>query len=146
MILHGNITASVLGMHPTDLFALGVVELHGPLGAGELSERTGLSTGATTRLIDRLQRAGQLRRVPDPADRRRVIVEKVRGHELDEALNAAFEPIERGMEEVLSRFPAERLADVMDFLEQTTSAIQSATGSVQKIAKTRRSTLDASGP
>lgn len=46
----------------------------GDLAAGELAERLGLSTAATTGLLDRLERAGLARRSPDPRDRRRVMV------------------------------------------------------------------------
>jgi DNA-binding MarR family transcriptional regulator len=49
----------------------------GPMTAGELAGRTGLSSGATTRLIDRMERAGYVRRRSDEHDRRCVIVEPV---------------------------------------------------------------------
>ena len=49
----------------------------GATTAGRLAEITGLTSGAVTRVIDRLEQAGYVRRVPDPADRRRVIVEVV---------------------------------------------------------------------
>lgn len=132
VILHGQVTANAAGMHVTDLFALNIVELHGPLGAGELAERTGLSTGATTRLIDRLERSGQVRRVPDPADRRRVTIEKVDGHELDTALDAVFQPIGERMEQLLTAYPADRLEEIMEFLAKTTAAIQEASRSVPR--------------
>ncbi|TDE42860.1 MarR family transcriptional regulator [Nonomuraea mesophila] len=133
VILHGHVTANAIGMHPTDLFALNLVELHGPLGAGELADRTGLSTGATTRLIDRLERSGQVRRVADPADRRRVRIEKVGGHELDAALHAAFEPVGQRMEEVIGRYPADRLEELMRFVAETTAAVQDATREVRTV-------------
>ena len=49
----------------------------GAATAGRLSELMGLTSGAVTRVIDRLEQAGYVRRVPDPADRRRVIVELI---------------------------------------------------------------------
>src|SRR5205814_3937632 len=49
----------------------------GSVPAGEIGERTGLTTGAVTRMVDRLERAGYVRREPDPTDRRRVIVSPV---------------------------------------------------------------------
>lgn len=64
------------GMHHTDLRAL-VAVLHSeqrgePLTPGELGTAVGLSSGATTALIDRLERGGHLRRVRGDPDRRRV--------------------------------------------------------------------------
>jgi len=46
----------------------------GPLTAGELSEKTSLSSGAVTALIDRLEKAGYVKREKDPKDKRRVII------------------------------------------------------------------------
>ena len=63
-----------LGLNPTDLRCLDWLA-DGPKSAGELSEGTGLSSAATTTLIDRLEQKGFVRRVRDAADRRRVFVE-----------------------------------------------------------------------
>ncbi|WP_308403782.1 MarR family transcriptional regulator [Streptomyces rhizoryzae] len=61
----------------TDLYALTILHLTEAMTSGELTARTGLTTGPTTRLIDRLEQAGHVRRVPAPDDRRKVIVEPV---------------------------------------------------------------------
>src|ERR1700743_519707 len=50
-----------------------------PMAAGRIAELSGLSTGAVTGVIDRLERAGYVRRVRDPHDRRKVLVEVSRG-------------------------------------------------------------------
>lgn len=60
----------------TDGRCLHILDIHGkPVTAGELATAAGLSPGAVTTVIDRLERAGYARRVTDPADRRRVMVE-----------------------------------------------------------------------
>lgn len=64
----------LLGLNPTDLRGLDWL-VDGPKSAGDLSTGTGLSSAATTTLIDRLERKGFVQRVHDPADRRRVLVE-----------------------------------------------------------------------
>lgn len=66
-----------LGLNPTDLRCLDWL-FDGPKSAGELSQGTGLSSAATTTLIDRLEGKGFVQRVRDPADRRRVLVELTR--------------------------------------------------------------------
>jgi len=67
--------ADTLGLNRTDMRCVDVLHRRGPLTAGRLAEGTGLSTGAMTTAIDRLERSGYARRVRDPADRRRVLVE-----------------------------------------------------------------------
>lgn len=63
-----------VGVNATDLGSLCLLLLHGPAPAGRLAELTGLTTGAVTGVIDRLERGGFVRRELDPADRRKVIV------------------------------------------------------------------------
>jgi len=63
-----------VGVNPTDLGALCLLLLHGPAPAGRLAELTGLTTGAVTGVVDRLETGGFVHREVDPADRRKVIV------------------------------------------------------------------------
>lgn len=70
-----KLAAERLGVNETDLHCLNVIENSGGLSAGDLAVQSGLSTGAVTGVIDRLERAGYARRAPDPTDRRRVRVE-----------------------------------------------------------------------
>jgi DNA-binding MarR family transcriptional regulator len=63
-----------VGVNPTDLGALCLLLLHGPAPAGRLAELTGLTTGAVTGVVDRLEKGGFVHREVDPADRRKVIV------------------------------------------------------------------------
>jgi len=70
-----NLAAKRLGVNRTDLHCLNAIENAGGLTAGELASSAGLTTGAVTGVIDRLERAGYARRVPDPQDRRKVKLE-----------------------------------------------------------------------
>jgi DNA-binding MarR family transcriptional regulator len=70
-----NLAAQRLGVNDTDLHCLNIIENSGGLTAGELAAQSGLTNGAITGVLDRLERAGYARRVSDPADRRRVNVE-----------------------------------------------------------------------
>lgn len=74
VVLSETVAAKV-GLHPTDLEALGELASGRPSTAGDLARATGLTSGAVTRLIDRLVAAGLARRTADPLDRRRVVVE-----------------------------------------------------------------------
>jgi DNA-binding MarR family transcriptional regulator len=77
--------ADALGMNRTDMRCLDVLEREGPVTAGRLAEATGLTSGAMTAALDRLERAGYARRVRDTADRRRVLVEGTREAQRDAA-------------------------------------------------------------
>src|SRR4051794_26726388 len=66
-----TLAAERLGLNRTDLHCINIIENSGGLTAGELAKESGLTTGAVTGVVDRLERAGYARRVSDPADRRR---------------------------------------------------------------------------
>jgi DNA-binding MarR family transcriptional regulator len=69
------LAAERLGVNETDLHCLNIIEASGGLTAGELAVQSGLTNGAITGVLDRLERAGFAQRVPDPGDRRRVQVQ-----------------------------------------------------------------------
>src|SRR5271165_2004375 len=70
-----EVLGNVLGLNPTDVRCVDLLDQYGTMTAGALAEVAGLSTGAVTFLLDRLERAGFVRRVRDLEDRRRVLVE-----------------------------------------------------------------------
>jgi DNA-binding MarR family transcriptional regulator len=74
-IAFDTVVAERLGINRTDLNCIDIIERHGGVTAGELAAEAGLTTGAVTAVIDRLERAGYARRVRDDQDRRRVKVE-----------------------------------------------------------------------
>jgi DNA-binding MarR family transcriptional regulator len=113
-----NLAAERLGVNRTDLHCLNTIENAGGLTAGELARETGLTTGAVTGVIDRLERAGYARRVPDPEDRRRVKVEVT--PEFYARADQIWGPLAADWERSLSaRFTAEQLERVIEFLRTT---------------------------
>ncbi|WP_433219343.1 MarR family winged helix-turn-helix transcriptional regulator [Dactylosporangium sp. CS-047395] len=76
-ILVQQAAADRLGLPLADFKCLTALLEQGTATAGELMQRTGLTSGAVTRMVDRLERAGWVRRTHDTVDRRRVIVEPV---------------------------------------------------------------------
>jgi DNA-binding MarR family transcriptional regulator len=73
--LMDDAASKALGINRTDARCLDVIDREGPVPAGRLAVASGLTTAAVTAVIDRLERAGYARRVDDPNDRRRVLVE-----------------------------------------------------------------------
>jgi DNA-binding MarR family transcriptional regulator len=110
----GQTVAIRFGLTESDVEALELLIDTGAATAGRLSELTGLTTGAITRVIDRLEQAGYVRRVPDPADRRRVVVEVVPERVVD--FEATMDRVgEKGAVEIGHYSDAE-LAVINDFL------------------------------
>lgn len=73
-LLFQHVVAKRMGLHVTDAECIDFLQERGPSSAGELAKATGLTTGAITSVIDRLEKAGFVKRQPDPKDRRKVIV------------------------------------------------------------------------
>jgi DNA-binding MarR family transcriptional regulator len=93
LVLLSQSVADRLKINVTDLQCLAVVSSAGAMTAGQIAEATGLTTGAITGVIDRLEKAGLVRREDDPADRRRVMVRALPGDALaarDPAVGAAL--------------------------------------------------------
>ena len=78
-VLNNQRMATELRINPVDLQCLNVLDLVGPLSPGRISQLAGLTTGATTRMLDRLERAGYLERIREVTDRRRVVVRRKTG-------------------------------------------------------------------
>jgi DNA-binding MarR family transcriptional regulator len=76
----------VLDLHITNHKCLDLIHRFGTMPADRLAELTGLATGAATGIIDRLEKAGYVRRANDLNDRRRTIVEPTRNKKLDRKL------------------------------------------------------------
>ena len=102
-----------LGLNPTDLRCLDWL-VDGPKSAGQVSEATGLSSAATTTLIDRLEQKGFVQRVRDPGDRRRVLVEL--SPEGAERVGRYYGPMVREGSELLRNLSAEQIEVMRDWL------------------------------
>src|SRR5919204_2273684 len=89
-IMFHQAVADVLGLHITDHKCLDIIYRYGAMPAGRLAELTGLTTGAVTGIIDRLEKAGYVRRANDPKDRRRTIIEPVRNKKLEKKIELIF--------------------------------------------------------
>jgi DNA-binding MarR family transcriptional regulator len=109
-----DLVAELMGINRTDARCLDILEQHGRMSAGELAGYSGLTSGAVTAVVDRLERAGYAQRVPDPGDRRRVLVELT-----DLARTRVWELMGRPMREasvpVMERYSDEQLELLIEF-------------------------------
>lgn len=122
-IMFHQAVADVLGLHITDHKCLDLIYRFGAMPAGRLAELTGLTTGAVTGIIDRLEEGGYVRRTNDPKDRRRTIVELTRNKKLENKIEVLFIPLREWMHKFLSSYPDSELAFLLDattkMIEQT---------------------------
>ena len=118
-IMFHQAVADVLGLHVTDHKCLDLVYRFGAMPAGRLAELTGLTTGAVTGIIDRLEKAGYVRRANDPKDRRRTIVEPTRNKKLERNLETIFAPLSDRMHKLMSSYSDHELAFLFDVLTKS---------------------------
>src|ERR687885_1214204 len=115
VILH-HLIGERLGLNPTDHKCLDVViRTRTPMTASQLAEETGLSTGAITGVVDRLEKAGYVKRKRDLNDRRLVFINP----RLEKAmvkLSPIFDPIKQASKNLYSKYNDQELAIILDFV------------------------------
>jgi DNA-binding MarR family transcriptional regulator len=130
--------AAQVGMNVTDLQVTDILDITGPTTAGQLAELMGLTTGAITGMIDRLEKAGLVRRERDPEDGRRVIVRLVPNEDALGKMGPVFESIGGGWDEIASHYNDEQLTLLVEFLKRGN------TMSREEIARLREAPSDSS--
>lgn len=108
--------ADQLGMPVRDVHAIGALLEFGPIGVRRLAELMGMTTGATTRLVDRLERLGYVLRTPDPDDRRRVLLRVV--PERIAEIGRYYEPMGLRWHEQIQGYSTKEMAFLLEFLRQ----------------------------
>jgi DNA-binding MarR family transcriptional regulator len=130
--LHNHAVADFMGLHATDQECIDLLDWTGPITAGEIGAHLGLSSGAVTGLVDRLEAGGWVRRERDPRDRRRVFVHlsPARGDELWEL----YRPLAEAIDAYRDSLAARDLRVVVEFLEFTNEAMAMATRHARHLA------------
>lgn len=116
-VIVSQTVAARFGLNTTDLEGLDLIQLQGQVSAGQLATATGLTSGAVTALIDRLERAGYVERIDDPADRRRVLVRIREGAIVEIA--KVYAPMQKRMFALWSQYSADELTAIEDFLTRS---------------------------
>jgi DNA-binding MarR family transcriptional regulator len=112
--------AEKIGLSLTDMQVLHLLQLYGPATPTRLAAWTGLSSGGVTVALDRLQKAGYIRREPNPADRRSLIVTLAPVRMRKAA--AIYAEVESETRRLLATLPASDLAAVIRFFETLRTA------------------------
>lgn len=117
----------LLGLSAVERKCLDLLQRLGPVTAGTIGEHTGLTTGAVTRMVDRLAKAGYVRRRADPDDRRKVVVELLPNERMNELMAAAFGPFAADMAEIAGHYDETELRAILDWTRRTTDALRANT-------------------
>lgn len=134
-ILFHQTLADFLGLNITDHKCLGFLLEEGPQTAGRLAELTGLTTGAVTGVIDRLEKAGYVRREKDPHDRRRVMI----APEMDSQarMGKLFLSLYESSIEMSSHYTDQELKVVQRFISESSQMMLHETEKLKKLIETK---------
>jgi DNA-binding MarR family transcriptional regulator len=131
-IMFHDAVAHKLGMSATEWRCLELIDRMGPITAKRLSEESGLTTGAITGVVDRLEKAGYARRERNPDDRRSVVIQPLRTREIDEKVAPIFESLLRSMDSLLGKYSERELNAIQDFFKRITQLLKEETAKLRK--------------
>jgi DNA-binding MarR family transcriptional regulator len=129
--LHNHAVAEAVGLHVTDQECIDLLDWTGPLTAGEIGKQLGLSSGAVTGLVDRLEAGGWVRRERDPHDRRRVVVH-LAGDRTGE-LWPLYQPLAAAIDTYRDSLSRRDLRTVVEFLEFANDTVAQATDHARRL-------------
>jgi DNA-binding MarR family transcriptional regulator len=124
-ILFHQAVADRIGLNLTDHKCVDLLLLNGPMTAGELANRTALTTGAITAAVDRLERAGYVTREDDPDDRRRVVVRPIAKRVGD--MSRLFDSFAARFGKLAAHYKDEELSLLVDFMTRSCAALHEST-------------------
>lgn len=113
-----RVAAARIGMTVTDMQVLDILDSAGPATAGQLADLTGLTTGAITGMLNRLEELGLVSRERDPNDGRRVIVRLVVDKDGARAAHGALDSMGKAWDELVAAYDDQRLAVLLEFFKR----------------------------
>ena len=136
-VLFRHSVARMLGLSVTDMECLALVFFKGLSTPSELSRYTGLTSGATTTMLDRLERAGLIERRPNPDDRRGTLIVIVK--EAAERVGPLFEPARKSQEALVSSYSEKQLQLLAEFFRRSTAMWEEEREKLQERLEEQRS-------
>lgn len=117
MVLFRHLVGESLGVNVTDMECLGVLFFKGVATPSELSRHTGLSSGATTAMLDRLEKANLIKRRPNPDDRRGTLIVIVK--ETAEKVGPLFASIRSEQDKLIASYSEKELELLSDYFKKS---------------------------
>lgn len=128
-ILFHQTIADKLKLNATDYKCYDLINQSGAVTAGQISKLTGLTSGSTTALIDRLEKLGYVKRDNDPSDRRRVLIKPIIQNE--EGSISIFTSLSSAITELCSDYSEQELSIILDFVIKMDSIMLNETEKLQ---------------
>jgi len=129
-VLLRNATSRKLSLNIADMECLSLLFLKNISTPTELARYTGLTTGSTTAMLDRLEKAKLITRAPNPKDKRGVLIEVSK--DLAQTLRPTFAGIQKLQNELIASYSDEELAIIADFLTRFSSNVKEHTKGLEE--------------
>ena len=133
--IYAAAVADSAGVSSSDMDCMDFLNLEGRITAGRLAELTGLTTGAITGVVDRMEKAGLVRRERDAEDRRKVFIVPVK--ESMANIGRLYEPLQRAMQKQSDRFTDAELKLLLRYASESYQSILEATTQLKEIMEAR---------
>jgi DNA-binding MarR family transcriptional regulator len=133
IMLHQSI-ANILNLNITDHKCFDYILKMGSVTAGQLADHTGLTTGAVTALVDRLEKRGYVKRDRDPNDRRQVIIKPIEMSE-SSSMVEIFSSLYKESVNLISKYNEQELSLILDFLLKSNEMTQEKVKILREITK-----------
>lgn len=122
VVLYQQYISELLNVYSHDFTTIDILKETGPITAGELAQRVGLTTGSVTSLVDRLEKRGYVTRERHPRDRRKVII--VPHYEEKAEVQNVFSNLNENMLSLSAQYTEKELLIIKRFLNEATSVIE----------------------
>ena len=129
-VLFRNLVGERLGVNVTDMECLGLLFHKGIATPSELARHTGLSSGATTAMLDRLEKGGLIERRPNPDDRRGTLIVLLKSGA--ERVGPWFSSVRQAQNDLVSSYSIEELEVISDFFMRVTRMWEEERENLQK--------------
>ena len=132
-VLFRHAVGERLGVNVTDMECLALIYFKGLATPSELSRYSGLTSGATTAMLDRLEKARLVERRPNPKDRRGTLI--VLTNERNQEMDGLFAPARQAVAHLNASYPERELEIVADYLKRLTNIWEEERGNLKQRIK-----------
>jgi DNA-binding MarR family transcriptional regulator len=137
-VMFYTLVARLVGLSVSDLRAWDLLVSYGPMSASEFADLTGLTAGAVTGLLDRLSKAGAVKRAPDPTDRRKVIIVAISELRSGKTTSVYFGAFQAALERLYKRYSDSEIRIIDRYTRDMSKLLQEETGRLRAATSDKR--------